>query len=354
MERIRMITAPDRQAYEKAMDNFNHIAKPLHSLGRFEEMIGKIAGMTGSPQVCLDKKCVVVMCADNGVVKEGIAQSDSDVTGIVAEAMADGDGNINNLCRQYGADLLVVDAGMKHTSSRQEIISIKRKNGTEDFLKKPAMSVEDCRAVISEAISLVKRLRDSGYQILAVGEMGIGNTTTSSAIASVILHKPPAAVTGKGAGLDDDALRHKIQVIEQAIALHRPDREKPIDLLSALGGFDIAGMTGLFLGGAIYQIPVVIDGLIASVAAALAKMISPLAVEYMLPSHVSQEPAAKWLLQYLGLEPVITAGMCLGEGTGAVMLFPLLDGVLRIYGSEHSFEQLHLPQYEEKKEVGAK
>lgn len=354
MERIRLIMPPDRQAYETAMDNFNHIAKPLHSLGQFEKMIGRIAGMTGSPEVRLDKKCVVVMCADNGVVQEGIAQSDTAVTGIVAEAMARGDGNINHLCSQYGADLLVVDAGMQHTSSMPEIINIKRKNGTADFLEKPAMSEEDCRAVISEAISLVERLKDSGYQMLAVGEMGIGNTTTSAAIASVILDKPPAAVTGKGAGLNEEALQHKIHVIEQAIAFHQPVREKPLALLSCLGGFDIAGMTGIFLGGAIYRIPVVVDGLIASVAAALAKMISPLAVEYMLPSHVSKEPAAKWILEYLGLEPVITAGMCLGEGTGAVMLFPLLDGILRIYGSDHSFEQLHLSQYEEQGEMSAK
>ena len=179
--------------------------------------------------------------------------------------------------------------------------------------------------------------------------MGIGNTTTSAAIASVILGKSAEEVTGRGAGLSNEALLRKISVVEQAIKVNHPAQDNPLDILSKLGGYDIAGMTGLFLGGAIYHVPIVIDGFISLAAAAIAKMFSTHTVDYMIQSHISKEPAAKWMMEYLNLEPVITADMCLGEGTGAVMMFPLLAGALDIYHSVHSFEKLEIEQYKEMK-----
>ncbi len=352
MERIYKIKTLDKNAVSEAKIRWNSIAKPLHSLGKFENLIIKIAGITGSANVDLKKKCAVVMCADNGVVREGISQSDSDVTYIVAKAMAAGDGNINNLCNAFHADVFVVDAGMvddfdENDKKKRNVITIKHSNGTGNIARECAMDYDECKSVISSSIDIVRNLKNQGYQMIATGEMGIGNTTTSSAIAAVILNKTVEDVTGRGAGLSDELLENKKLVIEEAIKAHQPDRNHPIDILSKLGGYDIAGMAGIFLGGAIYHIPVVIDGFISLVAAAIAKMIAADAADYMIPSHISKEPAAKWLMEYLGLEPVIHADMCLGEGTGAVMMFPLLDGVLNIYHSVHSFKNLDIEQYEE-------
>lgn len=358
MNRINDIRALDINAIAQAKNRWNSIAKPLHSLGKFEEIIIKIAGITGEADVKLNKKCVVVMCADNGVVKEGVTQSGAEVTRIVAEAMVNGDGNINNLCKSFGADVIVIDAGMLSTKSEDafhrnivsnNMICIKVKNGTNNIAEGPAMSYSDCEAIISSSINIVEHLKAQGYHMIATGEMGIGNTTTSSAIASVILGKRAEEVTGRGAGLSNEALLRKISVIEQAIKVNRPDQNNPLDILSKLGGYDIAGMTGLFLGGAIYHVPIVVDGFISLVAAAIAKMFSTHSVDYMIQSHISKEPAAKWMMEYLNLEPVITADMCLGEGTGAVMMFPLLMGALDIYHSVHSFEKLEIEQYKELK-----
>lgn len=352
MERINKIKKLDKKAMAEAKARWNRIAKPLNSLGRFEEIICKIAGMTGNVDVHLEKKCAVVMCADHGVVEEGISQSESDVTYIVAKAMADGDGNINNLCRTYHADVFVADAGMaadfdETYQKKKNVITIKRNNASGNIARECAMSHDECQSVISSAIDIVRNLKNQGYQMIATGEMGIGNTTPSSAIAAVILDRSVKEVTGRGAGLPDTLLEHKKAVIQKAIDFHQPDRDDPMEILCKLGGYDLAGMTGLFLGGAIYQVPIVIDGFISLTAAAIAKMISEDAVGMMIPSHISKEPAAKWLMDYLGLEPVLHADLCLGEGTGAVMMFPLLDGVLHIYHSVHSFENLEIRQYEE-------
>ena len=347
MKRIEQICPLDTEAMKRAEKKWNRVAKPLHSLGLLEEMVIKMAGMTESEEISLEKKCVVVMCSDNGVVAEGVTQSPCEVTGIVARAMAQGDGNINNLCRKYQADLKVVDVGMKTTLNNRKILNCKVREGTGNITKEPAMTIQECEQIICRGMDLVKNLKKEGYRIIATGEMGIGNTTTSSAIASVLLQCAPHEVTGRGAGLSKDAVSHKIQVIEKAISFHQPNRSTPMEVLSKLGGFDIAGMAGLFLGGAVYRIPVVIDGYISSVAAALARQMAPLAVDYMLPSHVSGEPAAQRIMTFLGLKPVLTAQMCLGEGTGAVMLFPLLEGALEIYSSGHLFSELKLEQYKE-------
>ena len=176
--------------------------------------------------------------------------------------------------------------------------------------------------------------------------MGIGNTTTSSAIASVMLEQPPEAVTGRGAGLSGEGLERKIQVIQKAIVLHGPDREKPLEVLSALGGLDIAAMTGFLLGGAIYRIPVVLDGMISAVAALLAAALCPGVTDYLLPSHLGKEPACRLVMERLGFEPVIHGQLALGEGTGAVMLFPLLDMAASVYEENSTFADIKIKAYE--------
>jgi nicotinate-nucleotide--dimethylbenzimidazole phosphoribosyltransferase len=205
-----------------------------------------------------------------------------------------------------------------------------------------AMTRQQAIQAIQAGIELVRDLRGQGYQILATGEMGIGNTTTASAIAAVLLGQPVAAVTGRGAGLSDEGLAHKRAIIEQAIAVNTPDPADALDVLHKLGGFDIAGLCGVFLGGALYRIPVLVDGLISSVSALVAQRLCPAASVCMLPSHVTAEPAGALILAALGLEPLITANMRLGEGTGAVAALPLLDMALSVYHDLISFADIGL------------
>lgn len=347
MNRINAIAPPDYVAMEKARDKWNSVAKPLHSLGLLESAVIKIAGITGGEDVDISCRCVIDMCADNGVVCEGVTQSDSGVTAVVARAMADGTSNINRLAACYNADVFPVDIGMCVDVDAKKMLNRKIAYGTENIAVGAAMTIEQTEKAIAVGMDLVRDCKGNGYKIIVTGEMGIGNTTTSSAIAAVLLGVPVCDVTGRGAGLDSAGLRRKISVIERAIAVNKPDKANPIELLSKLGGYDIAGMTGLFLGGAVYHIPIVIDGFISAVSAALAAEICPLAKEYMLASHVSKEPAGIKMLDYIEQKPLITAQMCLGEGTGGVMLLPLLDGALSVYNSAHRFDELPIERYKE-------
>lgn len=347
MKRTDKILPPDANSARLAQEHWNSIGKPLHSLGMLEDSIIKIAGISGDPDVKINRRCAVVFCADNGVVCEGVTQTDSTVTMTVAEAIASGTSSINRLAEAFNAEVLPVDIGMNTVSKSAKILDRKVAPGTGNIAAGAAMSREQAAGAISVGIDIAGECAKNSFDILVTGEMGIGNTTTSSAIASVLLNIPPENVTGRGAGLDDDGLRRKIGAIKRAVDINKPDADDALDVLSKLGGFDIAGMTGLFLGGAIYRIPVVIDGFISAVAAALAVKIDPLARDYMLCSHVSAEPAGAEILQSIGLKPLITAGLCLGEGTGGIMLLPLLDGALSVYRSAHRFDELKMKRYEE-------
>lgn len=346
MKRLENIKEIDNNAMKRSQERWNSIAKPLHSLGLLEDAIIRISGITGNENVLLDYRCVVDMCADNGVVCEGVTQTDSSVTCIVAKAMAKGTSNINHLAKLYSCDVIPVDIGMFEDASEINFTK-KISKGTNNIAKGSAMTIEQAKLGISIGIDMVRDCSKKGYKIICTGEMGIGNTTTSSAIASILLNMPACEVTGKGAGLDDEGLKRKINVINRAIEVNQPNSQNPIELLAKLGGYDIAGIVGLFLGGAIYRVPIVIDGFISAVSAALAVRICPRAKDFMLCSHVSKEPAGAKLLGFLGLQPLITAQMCLGEGTGAIMLLPLLDGALSVYNSSHKFECLPMERYEE-------
>lgn len=347
MDRIKMIVPADMEAGQRAAEKWNGVAKPLHSLGQLEDMVIKLAGIFGSEKFSIDKRCAVPMCADNGVVCEGISQTDSSVTSIVAKAMAEGSSNINLMAKTAGAEVFPVDIGIKGELRVDGLINRRIADGTGNIAVGPAMSLMQAEQAICVGIDMVRDLKDRGYKIIVTGEMGIGNTTTSSAIASVLLGLDPAEVTGRGAGLDSDGLKRKIEVVRRSIETNRPDKSDPMDILSKLGGFDIAGMTGLFLGGAVYHIPIIIDGFISAVSAALAALICPISKDYMLCSHVSREPAGRKMLEFLGFEPSITAGLCLGEGTGGILLLPMLDAALAVYDSEHIFDNLPMEKYKE-------
>ena len=347
MERIKAITPPDSAAMKRAQDKWNSVAKPLHSLGQLEDIIIKIAGITGSESFSLDKRCVAVMCADHGVVEEGVTQSDSSVTAIVAKSVAEGSSNINLMARSCNADVFAYDVGMNRDVEANGLIRRKISYGSENIAKGAAMTYSQAQAALSVGMDAVRDLKEKGYKIIVTGEMGIGNTTPAAAVTSVITNALPEVVTGKGAGLGSKGLERKISTVKRALDINRPDTDNALDILSKIGGYDIGAMTGLFLGGAYYHVPIVADGMISATAAALAIKFNKLSREYMLCSHTSSEPAAAMLLEYIGLKAPICAGLHLGEGTGGVLLLPLIDAAMAVYNSSHLFEALSIEQYKE-------
>ena len=346
-EAIAKIKPLDHNAMEIAQKRWDSIAKPLHSLGKLETLLIQIAGITGNAEVDLSRRGLIVMCADNGVVKEGVTQTGQEVTAIVAENFLKYDTSVGVMCKQNHAEIFPVDMGM--VTDTKVRIDHKIAYGTQNMTKGPAMTREQAVKGLEAGIDMVRELNDKGYRILATGEMGIGNTTTSSAVASVLLKQPVEEMTGRGAGLTSEGLVRKINAIKKAIALNEPDPEDAIDVLAKIGGLDIAGMAGVFLGGAVYGIPVVMDGFISCVSALIAMRICPAARDYILASHVSKEPAAHLILENMGKEAIIHADMCLGEGTGAVVLFPILDLAAAVYHSMSTFDDIHVEQYEELK-----
>ena len=346
-EAVSKIKPLNVDAMEAAKKRWDSIAKPLHSLGMLEDAVIQIAGITQSPNIDISRKALVAMCADNGVVEEGVTQSGQEVTALVAENFLKGETTSCVMCRSCGAELFPVDVGMAtDTKVRKDL---KVAYGTKNMTKEPAMTREQAIKVVEAGIAMAVELKEKGYKMLATGEMGIGNTTTSSAVASVLLGLPVETMTGRGAGLSSAGLERKIDAIKRAIALNEPDPKDSIDVLAKVGGFDIAGMTGLFLGGAACGMPVVMDGFISCVSALLAVNICPLAKDYILASHVSKEPAAQHVLDKLGKKALLHAEMCLGEGTGAVAVFPLLDMAVKIYDSMSTFGEINLEAYEELK-----
>ena len=333
-ETVRRITPLDQEAMEAAEKHWNSIAKPLHSLGKLEDVVVQIAGIQGTSRVEIARKALIVLCADNGVVEEGVTQTGQEVTAQVAENFLQEKATAGILCRRTGAEIFPVDMGIYRDTC---IRNCKIAYGTKNMAKEPAMTRD-------QAVKALET-KEEGFQLLATGEMGIGNTTSSSAMASVLLNHPVEEMTGRGAGLSTAGLNKKIKTIRRAIAMHKPDLEDPVDVLSKVGGFDIAGMTGVFLGGAAAKMPVVIDGFISCVAALTAIRICPTAGDYMIASHVSKEPAARLLLDSIGKEAFLTCDMCLGEGSGAVTLFPLLDMGLEVYRKMATFEENDIETY---------
>jgi nicotinate-nucleotide--dimethylbenzimidazole phosphoribosyltransferase len=343
-EYLKQIAPPDEKAMAAARDHWNSIAKPIGSLGLLEDAVTQIAGLTGSPRVKLGKRAVLVFCADNGVVAEGVTQTGQEVTALVAGNMVKHDSSVCRMAEVAGADVFPIDMGMIAPAAGVRDCHIRR--GTGNFVRERAMTREEAAQAVLTGIRLVGELKDEGYGVVATGEMGIGNTTTSSAMMAAFLGLEPGSVTGRGAGLSDEGLKRKIRAIETALKLHRPDPADALDVLSKVGGLDIAGICGTFLGGAIYRIPVLVDGFISAVGALAAQRLAPLSRHAMLAAHVSAEPAAARLLEVLGLKPMITAGLRLGEGTGAVAALPLLDMALAVYDGMVTFDNIGMEAYE--------
>ncbi len=338
------------EAAQAAERRWSHVAHPLHSLGLLEDAIVKIVGMTGQVMPCLDRKAVLILCADNGIVEEGVTQTDSSVTASVVRGFTRGEGCVTLMADQAGARCIPVDLGiqedMEECGAVHPLVHRKLARGTANFLYSPAMTEGQVVEAICIGAELVKKEKERGTGLLAVGEMGIGNTTTASALAAALLNRPVPEVTGKGAGLSEQGLEKKIRVITQAIDKYDLYHAKPLRVLQCVGGLDLAGMVGVYLGGAVYRMPILLDGVISAAGALAAARILPESKDYMLATHVSREPAARLILDELGLNPLIDCGMCLGEGTGAVAAMPLLDMALRVYRDMATFQEYAIEEYQ--------
>ncbi len=347
------IPAPDAAAYRKAKAHWDAIAKPIDGLGRLEEMICRIAGMQRNSSLELQKKGLLLMCADNGVTREGISQTSPRVTCDVARLMGRRKSSVGVMTEGYPLSILAVDIGIDADETPEGVLNRRIRRGTGNIAAGPAMTVSECLQAISTGMEIAAMAKAGGCGILATGEMGIGNTTTSAALLAAMTGLSPAALTGRGAGLSDEGLARKTRVVEKAAALHLGEMgiaravspAETLEALRRLGGLDIAGLAGAFIGGASLGIPMVIDGLISAVAALAAERIVPGCREYMLASHRGRERGTMEALTELGLYPVIDADLALGEGTGAVLLFPLLDMALSLYRSGTVFGETEIDAY---------
>lgn len=339
------IERPDPAVRAKVRRNWDSLAKPLDGFGEFEHIFAKIGAITGNPKVPIEKKAVLVMCADNGIVEEGVSQSGQEVTAKVAEAMGAGKSSVCRLAAYAGADVIPVDVGIAGKSEIRGIWKKKIRYGTRNFLKEPAMTEEEVLAAIETGIEMAAFCKESGYELLATGEMGIGNTTTGSAVAAALLGCLAGQITGRGAGLSDEGLLRKTEVIRQGLKKYDDVKEDALQILACLGGLDIAALCGVYIGGAIARLPVVMDGMISAVAALTAERLVPGVKEYLLPSHQSREPASGRILRELGLRPVLSADLALGEGTGALLMLGLLDMVHAVYEHKTTFADIAMEPY---------
>ena len=347
LEKLLTQIGPEHTAArEAARRHWNDCAKPLGGLGLLETALEDIAALTGSADVDLRERAVLVLCADNGVVAQGVTQSPSSVTSVVAENLALGRTSVCRMAAVAGCRVVPVDMGILDFPETAGVLSRRIGNGTADMTQGPVMPRGQAEQAVLAGIDLVREQQARGVRLLATGEMGIGNTTTSSAVASVLLDRPAEEMTGRGAGLSDEGLARKVAAIRKALEVNRPDPADVLDVLRKVGGFDIAGLCGVFLGGALYGVPVLMDGFISAVAALCALRLCPLAGKAMLASHVSAEPAGALVLEALGKRPLITAGMHLGEGTGAVAAIPLLDMACAVYHGCYTFHDGGIEAYQ--------
>lgn len=339
------IEAPDEKTRNQVLQNWDAVAKPIDGMGKFERITAQIGAILGTDQIEIFKKAVIIMCADNGIVEEGISQSGQEVTAAVVKSMAKRQSSVGKMAKRIGADTIPVDIGIKEKEPISGVVQRKIRCGTRNFKKEPAMTEKEAIKAIAAGIDMVYSCKEAGYQILATGEMGIGNTTTSSAVAAALLKCEVRQVTGRGAGLSDKGLVHKQQVILEAIDKYALLQADELTILRTVGGLDIAGLVGVCAGGALFHIPIVLDGVISMVAALVAERMFPRTKDYLISSHKGKEPAVKLLMEELETSPVIDAGLALGEGTGAVMMFSLLDMALSIYSDRTTFSDIRIEEY---------
>jgi nicotinate-nucleotide--dimethylbenzimidazole phosphoribosyltransferase len=324
----------------QAKERQDMLTKPAGSLGRLESLSIQIAGIQGKAQPQINRKAVIVMAADHGVATRGTSAYPQEVTGEMVLNFLHGGAGINVISRQVGARVIIVDMGVAaKLEANPGLISRRIAAGTQDMSKGPAMTLAQAKQALEAGIEIVNAEVKKGLDIAATGDMGIGNTTASAAICAIMTGKTVAGVTGRGTGLDDKQLQQKIMIINEAIAVNKPEASQPLEVLAKVGGFEIGGLAGVILGAASNRIPVVIDGFISGAAALIAAGLCPQAKDYMIAGHCSVEPGHKILLQHLGLKPLLDLEMRLGEGTGAAMAMSIAETSVRILNEMATFAE---------------
>ena len=326
----------DEAAMNAARERQAQLAKPPGSLGRLEDLSVQLAGITGKVHNKIEKKHLLVFAADNGVVAEGVSSAPQSVTLMQTINLTRHKTGASTLCKHFGCGITVCDMGVNADIKEPKVLNRKIAYGTQNIVHGAAMSREQAVQAIMTGIELA---RNTDADVIGIGEMGIGNTTTSSAVLSVLLDADVDAVTGRGGGITDASYLKKKQVIKDAIAINQPDKNDIIDVLAKVGGFDIAAMCGAFLGCAAKRCPVVIDGFISAVAALCAYKLCPNAVQYFIPSHASYEIGYKLAMDTMDLQPLLLLGMRLGEGSGCPLAFEILDAACAIMGGMATFDQ---------------
>lgn len=335
---ISAIDPIDRGAIEKALILQNRLAKPPGSLGRLEELSARLSGIKFSR---IEHKAIIVMAADHGVTAQGVSAYPKEVTARMVETFLEEGGGVNVLARLVGARLVLVDIGVaSKIAPNPRLVSRKIAYGTNDMTLGPAMTRKEAVRSIETGIDVLEEELPKGLDIVGTGDMGIGNTTPSSAICSAITGKPVAEVTGMGTGVGEKGLHHKVEVIERALKTNDPDPNDPLDVLAKVGGFEIGGLTGVILGAAAHKIPAVIDGFVSGAAALLAVAISPLAREYIVASHLSAENGHRAMLEHLGLKPLLDLEMRLGEGTGSALGIFLAEAASETLWGMKTFDEM--------------
>jgi len=342
---ISEIRPLDKGAMEEARRRQDSLTKPRGSLGQLESLSIQIAGIKGEAKPRLYHKVIFTLASDHGVTKERVSAYPSEVTVQMVYNFLRGGAAINVLSRHIGARVVIADLGVaSKIEAHPELKDKKVAMGTRNIAEGPAMSREEAIPAIESGIELVEEELPKGIDILGTGDMGIGNTTSSTAIAAVLTGADVKKVTGRGTGLDEEGWRRKIKVIQKALEINKPNSDDPIDVLSKVGGFEIGGLVGVILAGAKNRIPVVIDGFISGAAALIATSLSPAVKPYLIASHQSAEPGHKIILKHLGLTPLFDLGLRLGEGTGAALGIFLAEASLKILNEMATFKEAGVSQ----------
>jgi len=338
---LRGIGPLDVEAMEAARARQSQLVKPHGSLGKLEDLAIKIAGIRGEAAPVIRDKVMIIMAADHGVVAEGVTVYPQEVTAQMVRNFLQGGAGINVLARHIGARVVVVDMGVAADleGARPHLVRKRVGPGTRNLAEGPAMSRQEAVRAIEAGIEVVKAESERGGDIVGTGDMGIGNTTSSSAICAALTGAAVEDVTGRGTGIDDHRLAHKVKVIEQALLVNQPDRRDPVGVLAAVGGFEIGGLAGVMLGAALQRVPIVIDGFISGAAALIAAELRPGLKDYLIASHVSAEDGHRVMLRHLGLEPLLNLSMRLGEGTGAALGIFLAEAATRLLAEMSTFAE---------------
>jgi nicotinate-nucleotide--dimethylbenzimidazole phosphoribosyltransferase len=329
-EIIKKIQPVDTSRTNEIQAQLDNLTKPQGSLGRLEELAKKYCLITGKDKPRIENKIIFTFAGDHGVTEEGVSAFPKEVTPQMVYNFIRGGAAVNVLAKHVGARVIVVDMGVDHDFEQGEGIEIRKiGRGTRNITKGPAMTRDEAERAVLAGVELVEKYHD-GLDLLGTGDMGIGNTTPSSAIVSVITGTDPEKVTGRGTGIDDESLRNKVSIIKRAIAANNPDRSDALDVLAKVGGYEIAGIAGLVLGAALYKIPVVVDGFISTAGALIAAELNPLVKGYIIAAHQSVEIGHRKMLERLEQVPLLDLNLRLGEGTGAALGMSLVEAGVRI------------------------